>query len=609
VAKISRPGNDSETKSSSSILRHAEGSKHQRPKDVRRSDAAKQRDYRGGKASVRDTAKSQSIRLVRRPTVRIKPVGAASERRSEIHPLDRAINELRNELARSPDDATLHGRLGALYYRRGDLTAAEECYRRALKLQPHRPSFHNNLGNILCDRGHWREGLACYEQALALERAAHPDRPPSAEAVTNLELARLEFRLIHERIEYFEKVVQLEVDSAEALNALGGACLLRRDYPRALASMRRAVQLDPRNVHAARNLGFVLTLDLDAQGEPQKAIAELAENALRFPNEPRLFIHQGELYELAGMLDEAEDLYLRALRADPRCLEVYDLLGRLREVAGAVGDRDEAAKRVEQELTRLERAARAARRRKGEASGAVPLFDLAFVEIARARFSRTPSANALAVDALLREAVQAAQPDHAADVEAGSRAAILRAQLLEAEGRRDEATVVLENACERFPKVARLWFERGGLCFRQGEIKNALEAFERATLADPQEAYTYQSLRFAFDGYRRYRSERVRYEAAVRANPRDAMAHHHLALAALAVRKDDEALLHFTQALEIDPRLAEAACGRARVLQRQGHLEDAEKAARDALAIDPECVEAARLIHSLKQPPAHPPLR
>ena len=55
------------------------------------------------------------------------------------------------------------------------------------------------------------------------------------------------------------------------------------------------------------------------------------------------------------------------------------------------------------------------------------------------------------------------------------------------------------------------------------------------------------------------------------------------------------------QALEFDPRLAEAACGRARVLQRQGHWDDADKAARDALAIDPECVEAARLIHALKQ--------
>jgi tetratricopeptide (TPR) repeat protein len=550
---------------------------------------------------VRDTAKSQSIRLVRRPTVRVKPVKGSTERRSDIHPLDRAISELRNELARSPDDATLHGRLGALYYRRGDLPSAEECYRRALKLQPHRPSFHNNLGNILFDRGHWREGLACYEQALALERAAHPDRSPSAEAVTNLELARLEFRLIHERIEYFEKAVQLDVSSAEALNALSGAYLLRRNRAKALKSSRRAAELDPHSVHAARNLGFVLTLDIEERNDPQEAISELAECAIRFPSEPRLFIHQGELLELAGLLEEAEVRYVRALRADPRCLEAYDLLGRLRAVMGATGDRDETSMAVEKVLGRLARTARTARRKKGAASGAGPLFDLALVEVARARFTGTLCRDSATVDALLRDAINAARPEESDEVEAATRAAVLRAQLVEAEGRREEASVLLENACGKFPQAGRLWFERGGLCFRQGDIKGALEAFERATLVDPQQAYAYQSLRFAFDGYRRYRSERVRFEAAMRANPRDAMAHHHLALTSLTVRKDDEALLHFTQALEIDPRLAEAACGRARVLQRQGHTDDAEKAARHALSIDPECVEAARIIHALKQ--------
>lgn len=568
---------------------------------VGRGDTARCSRHGGGTASVRDTAKSQSIRIVRRPTVRIKPGGATTERRSDIHPLDRAITELRNELARSPDDATLHGRLGALHYRRGDLSSAEACYRRALKIQPHRPSFHNNLGNILFDRGQWREGLACYEQALSLERAAHPERAPSAEAVTNLELARLEFRLIHERIEYFEKVVQLEVGSAEAMNALGGAYLLRRDRTKALATIRKAAELDPHNVHTARNLGFILTLDPEERGDPQAVLTELDEYAIRFPSDPRIFIHQGELLELTGMLEEAASRYVRALKADPRCLEVYDLLGRLRELSGAGEEQDEIAVAVEKELGRLERNARSSRRRKGDASGAGVLFDLALVLVARARFRGKSCPDGAVVDALLRDAMNAAHADRKDEVEAAVRSAVLRAQLLEAEGRRDEASVFLVGACEKFPQAARLWFERGGLCFRQGEIKDALEAFERATLADPQEAYAYQSLRFAFDGYRRYRSERVRFEAAVRANPRDAVAHHHLAIAALSVRKDEEALFHFTQALEMDPRLADAACGRARVLQRQGHLDDADAAARQALAIDPECVEAARVIHSLKQ--------
>jgi tetratricopeptide (TPR) repeat protein len=548
---------------------------------------------------VQHTITSNNTKTLRHPTFTPKGTRSGASRRADIHPLDRAIAELRNELARSPDDSTLHGRLGALFYRRGDLAEAEKCYRHALTLQPSRPSFHNNLANILCDRGQWKEGLACYERALALERAADPGKEPSAEATTNLELARLEYRLVHERIEYWERTTALEVDSAEALNALGGACLLRRERERALTAFRRAAQLDPRNVSAARNLAFAHTVDPNGPEDPQAALAELAEFAMRFPKEPLLFIHQGELLESAGLFPEAETQYVRALKADPRCLEVYDLLGRLRELSGAAGVRDEAARTVEALLDHLERDACARRREGGASSGPEPLYDLALVEVARARFVRRPIRDGVAVDALLREALHAAEEAGSARAVAGAAAAILRAQLLEADGRRDEATLVLESGCEKFPRSARLWVERGALCYRQGEIGKAVEAFERATLAEPQEAFAYQSLRFAFEGYRRYRTERVRFESAVKANPRDAGAHHHLGLAALSVLKDEEALFHFRRALELDPRLAEAACGIARALQRQGHLTEADAAARKALEIDPECREAAQALQSI----------
>src|SRR5947208_15546574 len=72
-----------------------------------------------------------------------------SARRPDIHPLDRAINELRGELARNPDDPTVLSRLGALFYRRGDLSEAEKFLRKAIGANPRRSNYHNNLGNVL----------------------------------------------------------------------------------------------------------------------------------------------------------------------------------------------------------------------------------------------------------------------------------------------------------------------------------------------------------------------------------------------------------------------------------------------------------------------------
>jgi tetratricopeptide (TPR) repeat protein len=245
----------------------------------------------------------------------------------------------------------------------------------------------------------------------------------------------------------------------------------------------------------------------------------------------------------------------------------------------------------------LEQEAQAVYQAKGEAAGAETLFRIALCEMARARFYRRPPRNGLHLDALLRHATQAGGHEPGQDVFL-ERAFCLRAQLLEGNGQKDEATLVLEKACEALPQSWRILFERGGMALRHGEIELAVEAFERAILVEPQAAYPYHALRFAFEGFRRYRTQRIRFESAIRAQPRDGAAHHQFALAALSVMRDEEALFHFTRALELDPQLAEAACGRARALRRQGHLREAEEAFRQALRIDPECHEARSAIES-----------
>lgn len=362
--------------------------------------------------------------------------------------------------------------------------------------------------------------------------------------------------------------------------------------------------MDARNTAAWVNLAFTHTLSLNASAELKDALAEVAEALLRFPNESRLHLHQGELLESAGLLEGAEERYLRAVQVDPRCLEAYDLLGRLREATGLLGTCDETVSTAEQTLARLEAAAQAERTAASPGARAQALYDLALAAVSRARLARRPVADLAAVDALLREAFLTAAPakDGGGEVDraVAAQAACLRAALLEADGRRNEARMVLEKAGQAQPQNARLWFERGSLALRNGDIDEAVADFDHATLAAPQDAVAYHSLRFAFEGYRRYRAERVRFETATSANARDAAAHHHLALAALAALKNEEALFHFTRALELDQRLSDAACGRGRALQRLGHVEEAEAAYSKALEIDPGNAEAQRSLVAIR---------
>src|SRR6201999_3387771 len=220
---------------------------------------------------------------------------------------------------------------------------------------------------------------------------------------------------------------------------------------------------DVRNPHAAMNIAFCHTLNLDGSLNMTEALAEVATSILRFPGEAFLYIHQAELYENAGLLEDAEARYLRALQADGFCLQAYDLLGRLREATGNVCARDSVARHVEIALKRL----------------GGDRFTKAFAAVARARFTRTPHGEMESIDALLRDA--AAGP-HAA------RAAVLRAHLMETEGRRAEAIVVLEQASQKYPNDWKIWFERGTLALRGGEIDAAVAAFDRSTICAPQHA-------------------------------------------------------------------------------------------------------------------------
>ena len=528
----------------------------------------------------------------------------ARARRPDIHPLDRAINELRGELARNPDDPSVLSRLGALFYRRGDLVEAERFLRKAIGANPRRSNYHNNLGNVLCDMGRMKDGIEEYEAAIAIEKSDDPEKPPSPEAATNLELAKTEYRLVHERIEYLERALDLDVGSPDESNALGCGYLLRGDRERALELFRVAAKSDPRNLQAALNIAFAHTLDTSAENV-NAAAAETAEFIARFPGVGRLYIHWAELLESSGLLDEAEELYTRAIKHDQRCLEAYDLLGRLRQGQGTLSSQDDSWRAVQIALKDLESGAgKVSKKTPGAPTTAQALYDTALAAVARSRFFRKPLPEWKSVDAVLRAAAQEgllpSNADNVAVQTVAARAALLRAQLLEGDGKRDEAMVVLENIPLTDEMTSKIWFERGALALRAGEIEKALRSFDKATLANPRDAVAYHSLRFAFDGYRRYWTEKVRFEAANKANARDALAHYHFGMALYSVLKDEEALQYFKKALEYDPRLSDAACGMGRALQRQGHRKESEAAFLKAMEIEPGHPDAKRLLAGLR---------
>lgn len=83
---------------------------------------------------------------------------------------EQAIAAYRRAITGRPDLADAHNNLGRLLHDRGELAAAEACYRRALACDPavdHAVGLYLfNLGVVLEDQGRADEAIAAYEQAL-----------------------------------------------------------------------------------------------------------------------------------------------------------------------------------------------------------------------------------------------------------------------------------------------------------------------------------------------------------------------------------------------------------------------------------------------------------
>jgi eukaryotic-like serine/threonine-protein kinase len=84
----------------------------------------------------------------------------------------RAHASLEEAIRRFPQEATLVAELGVLHYEEGDLTAAEQAFRRSIKLQPDSVTAYANLNGILVAQNRNDEALRVLQQGLQVRPSA-----------------------------------------------------------------------------------------------------------------------------------------------------------------------------------------------------------------------------------------------------------------------------------------------------------------------------------------------------------------------------------------------------------------------------------------------------
>jgi tetratricopeptide (TPR) repeat protein len=165
---------------------------------------------------------------------------------------DAAIAQYETVLSMHADQVTALNNLGNLYSTLGNLSRAEECFRRAIRAQPRFVPPYINLSTILDRQGRLTDAVAELQKVIFDIDRSNLDAWMQAALLANKagDLVSAE--------RFARQAVSLRPELAEPLNLLGIICLRRGKYDESALYFRFAIERDPQSPMYRQNLETAL---------------------------------------------------------------------------------------------------------------------------------------------------------------------------------------------------------------------------------------------------------------------------------------------------------------------------------------------------------------
>jgi tetratricopeptide (TPR) repeat protein len=158
-----------------------------------------------------------------------------------------------------------------------------------------------------------------YSAAEPLLRMLLGRNPDDSEILYNLGMMLSDQGKLEEAIGMLEKLIEIEPRNSNGWTALGVAYTRSRDYDRSEKALRQALEIDPENAYALRNLGT-----LQQQATPELALAGLQKAAHLMPNDQRAQYAYAQCLIDLGQEDEADPILERIIAMD-RLSEIAEM--------------------------------------------------------------------------------------------------------------------------------------------------------------------------------------------------------------------------------------------------------------------------------------------
>ena len=248
-----------------------------------------------------------------------------------------AINEANEILKHDPDDLATHRLLGRIYLRSiGDVNGAggqTETVAKALAeyAEVHRLDPGDEEAAIWLARLYRLHNEP--EKAEAVLRKMLEDDPGDEAAAEQLTQLLLDENKADEAVELLQGMTARS-SSPTIFDLLGDAYTQTRDYAKAEAAYRKAVDLDPSELNHLRGLAQTLL----AEEKYSDALAAYQKLADLMPDEADNYVHMAEIYRQLHQLDKAQESLAKAQQYDRSSLNVQYNQALILEAQGRYDD-------------------------------------------------------------------------------------------------------------------------------------------------------------------------------------------------------------------------------------------------------------------------------